>query len=102
MAAESAAVAPSAASASTAPRERLNTCTVWPAANKRCVIGRPIFPRPMKPTCIVARVPAARLAGRGYRRQASACLVDLTGQWMTDRVDDEARRFEDLVEMDAV
>src|SRR5262252_8876306 len=101
--AESTGAAPSLASASTAPRERLYTCTVWPAASSRCVIGRPILPRPTKPASTPGRVlPWTPLARRGDGREPPAGLVDLAGERVTNGVDDEAGRFEDAVQIDAV
>src|SRR5207237_4558523 len=98
-----AALAPSAASASTAPRERLKTWTVWPAASSRCVIGRPILPRPMKPTCIALKGTGRRdLAWCGDRRQAAAGLIDLAGQRMPNCSHDEARSFQHSLEVHPV
>ncbi len=42
--------APARASVSTGPRLRLCTTSVWPALIRLSAIGRPIRPRPMKPT----------------------------------------------------
>src|SRR5205823_7461880 len=69
--ADSAGVAPSLASASIAPRERLYTCTVWPAANRRCVIGRPILPRPTKPASTLGRV--LGLAAKCFAVSSGTC-----------------------------
>src|SRR5579864_7492521 len=110
-AAELAGLAPSPTKASMAWRERLKTWTVCPAASKRWVMGRPIFPRPTKPTSIVAQrikllevqdLSWFRSARRGDRFEATAGLIDLAREWVAHGIDDEPRSSQDAVQTDAV
>src|SRR5437868_9801343 len=95
---EAAGLAPSPASASIAPRERLNTWTVWPAASSRCVIGRPILPRPTNPTCTgVWYLPRNRDSPG-----PAACLIDLAGERVAHGIDDEVGGIEHAIHADAV
>ena len=49
---EAPSTAPSATAASMGPRLREATVTWWPASSRWRVMGRPMAPSPMKPSCM--------------------------------------------------